>query len=679
MLESHVEKLLAQRYYHEGEDWPKLVDRIVDYVCSDESEEFQRQVRYLLLERIFLPNSPCLVNAGKKDAGLFACFVVGPTEDTLENHLETLADIATVAKRGGGCGFTGTNIRYEGAPVAGSAHGYAYGPNNWAMSVDAYMQMMSQAGFRNMALMYTLSSDHPDLEKFINLKQTAETTNTGFNQSIMASDDWMSALKKKGEEWRLFWKLAENAWNNGEPGLLFADTINNNTPYQLCGCKIEATNPCGEQPLPPYGSCNLGSINLAHEVFYYGAENKGFDFERLEQTVKVVTRFLDNIGSKNVFPNKKFQDWYNDHRPIGIGIMGYADALLRLKFRYGDSDSQVFLRNVMTFIRDVSYEESENLAFLRGVPKHCIGVGRRNMTTVSIAPTGSIAFLAGCSHGIEPIFSPKYTRTDERGEIYYFVHELANEPYFVSAINPIPDKVPSWKEHIDIQVAAQTFCDSGVSKTINMDEDVKIEDVALAFMYAWEHGAKGITVYRNNSRQFQILNDSKSAQNQSLRDAPKRPDRLPCKLHVTSVKGQKYVVLVGFLDDEPFEVFVFQNGAIRHKEGVLIKRGKGIYDLEVGDKILIKDIAGSKSTDEEQALTRLISLSLRHGVKIDFIIEQLNKSGGTVTSFSKAVNRILRKYLPKDAKLKCPDCGSKELMMIEGCMTCQSCLSSKCS
>ena len=290
-------------------------------------------------------------------------------------------------------------------------------------------------------------------------------------------------------------------------GILYADTINNNTPYKYTGQKIYATNPCGEQPLPPYGSCNLGSINLSHDYFY--SENGEFDYEKLKYVSKFATRFLDNVGSSTKFPTQQLADWYADNRPIGLGIMGLADAMLRLKIKYGTKDGLDFTNNVMQTIFQSSYEESKVLGEERGVPTNCILVGdvtghyRRNITTISIAPTGSIAFIAECSHGIEPIFSPSFIRVDERGEEYTFIHPLAKEEYFVSAIG---SSSPTWKEQIDLVATVQKWCDSGISKTINLEENITPQEVYDAYFYAWKSECKGITVYRNNSRMVQVLN-----------------------------------------------------------------------------------------------------------------------------------------------------------------------------
>lgn len=509
-LSVEVQRLLAQRYLKPNEDWYGLVSRVVNNICKEETKEYKENVHDQILNRVWLPNSPCLVNAGTKNSGLFACFVVGPDEDTLESHVEALGDIAAVGKRGGGAGFTGTNIRAQGSPVAGSAHGYAYGPNNWAVRVSDYLDMITQGGFRKMALMYTLRSDHPDLDAFIDLKQTIdEKFCYNFNQSVMATDSWMMQAENDHESkaHQQLKKLARNAHTNGEPGLLFHTTINENTPYKnpSCGEIIEATNPCGEQTIPSYGSCNLGSINISHERFFDDAGE--FDFYYLREVAHVITRFLDDVGSHNIFPNNKFRDWYENHRPIGVGIMGYADALLKLGLTYGKEDGLKFLEEVMNVIYDASQKESFKLGLERGVPNHCESLGRRNITLLSIAPTGSIGFLAECSHSIEPIFSPTYKRTDERGETYIFRHEARNQPHFRSCVNKDSSKVPNWKEHLDVQIIAQSIVDSAVSKTINLPFEATEDEVYNAFIYAWKHGCKGITVYRDGSRFKQVLDD----------------------------------------------------------------------------------------------------------------------------------------------------------------------------
>ena len=898
MLEPHVEKLLKQRYYKPGEDWEALVNRVVSYVCKDDPD-LAPIARELILRRVFLPNSPALVNAGGHNNGLFACFTVGPEEDSLEAHLEALADIAAVARAAGGCGFSGTTIRPKGSPVAGSAHGYAYGPNAYARNVSNYLSMMTQGGFRGMALMYDLGSEHPDLDEFIDLKQGDEAHMTNFNQSIMATDDWMqqAMLYPQSKAHAQLKRVAANAWNNGEPGLLFADRINDNTPYKTCGCRIYTTNPCcargtlvntitgmrpvetikvgdlvstvigfekvtsiekhdavqtyrvrlsdggeqfvtkdhiyhvyrkgdskakayntyrlselvdgdyiqvsqvqvkangnysdylkgnsagvrvkeggtldlgstdltssfiegflgafdgenddekmwkagnrkaaqlirsmllyqgmhghildnntvrvnntwearilditphdivdvydlyceesdtwitdgyvqrgcGEQPLPPYGSCNLGSVNLAHPYLY--TENGELDLSALELVIRVMTRFLDNVGSVNAFPNSKFSTWYEKHRPIGIGPMGVADMFIKLGIRYGSEESLALLDKVMGAMYRTALQESEKLGQERGIPEHCKAVNRRNITVTTVAPTGSISFIADCSSGIEPVFGSEFTRTDERGEVYHFSHPHADKPYFVSILNDDESKTPTWQEHIAIQAVAQKHVDSGVSKTVNLPNSATVDDVWGAYLLAYNSGCKGITVYRDGSRTKQVLAAKEDIQPTRL--APKRPPELPCSIHPIKYYGD-WLVVVGEYKGEPFEVFAFKHPPIQEERGTLVKEGSGIYTLRAG-ALVVKDITKDCGTDEEP-VARLISTALRHGIPARFIVEQLGKTNTAVSSFTKVISRVLSSILPEDTQLKggnCPTCSEK-LVMVEGCKKCPSCGYSAC-
>lgn len=257
-----------------------------------------------------------------------------------------------------------------------------------------------------------------------------------------------------------------------------------------------------EQGLPEYGSCNLASINLNHEYFNHRGY---FDYNALEEVVIYMTYYLDRTGTVNNFPTVKHEQWYVENRPIGIGIMGLADMFLRYGIKYGSKASIYEVERIMSSIKDSSYLASERLGQTLGIPLQCqkLEIPRRNITTVSIAPTGSIAMIADCSHGIEPIFSPSFNRIDERGQTYLYTHPQASEDYFVSAVG---SRQASWKEQIDLVATAQKFVDSGISKTINLPNEATVDEVKQAVLYAWKSGCKGITVYRDGSRQFQVLN-----------------------------------------------------------------------------------------------------------------------------------------------------------------------------
>ncbi len=522
MLSYNIEKLLRQRYYHPGEkNWAQVVTRVVEHVCVGESLGFKERVQQQLQNRVWLPNSPTLVNSGKKNGGLAACFCVSPQDDTLESHFKNLEDIARIGKSGGGAGFgvyhrpnekDEFNIRRLDAPVNGSAHGYAYGPNWYASLVSYALAGITQGGFRRMALMYSMAAEHPDIWEFLELKQDDNTKLTNFNQSVFISDDTMhkAVYDERSEEHKILWHLAENAWKNGEPGILFQTRINQNTPYATCGCEIQTVNPCSEQCLPNYGSCILASVNLAHDMFFEDFHETGlFDYAKLEMIVAHMTRFLDNVGTRNIFPTQDFEGWYNDHRPIGIGVMGYADALLRMGVEYGSEEAEYLLDIFLGTIQDQAYETSYQLGQERGVPLHCKAVDRRNITTTTIAPTGSISHIAGCSSSIEPIIAPSHNREDERGEMYEFSHPYKDVTWFKSALNDDETKIVDWRDHVETQAIAQENVDSGVSKTINFPEYATVGDIYSAIVYAWETNViKGLAVYRNNSRKIQVLTET---------------------------------------------------------------------------------------------------------------------------------------------------------------------------
>lgn len=503
-LNQNALNLLKQRYFQVGENWEALVDRVTDNVCGDAVGEDKEIVRNFILNRVFLPASPVLVNAGTAVGGLFPCAVRYPEADTLLASFEALTDMALLAQKGYGIGFTSSLLRPKGSSVAGSAHGVAYGANLYAKWVSYLMSGLTQGNFRRVALMYNLACEHLEADEFVYLKQSEnESDLANFNQSLVITNTWMrKALGSiNSNEQKLFDKICQHAWNNGEPGAIFYDNVNDPSPYKITGQELICCNPCSEQSLPNFGQCCLGSINLNHEYF----NNGNFDFQRLAEVTELVTKFLDDTGTANKFPTERFKTWYDENRPIGIGIMGLADLFLRYGITYGSDESIELTKEIMRVIQKQSYITSEDLGYRLGIPKQCakLPVPRRNITTVSIAPTGSIAMIAECSHGIEPIFSPRFTRIDERGEEYVYEHPLANESYFVSAVG---SNQATWKQQIDLVAAAQMNCDSGVSKTINLSNSATVEDVKSAFIYAWQKKIKGITVYRDGSRQFQVLN-----------------------------------------------------------------------------------------------------------------------------------------------------------------------------
>jgi ribonucleoside-diphosphate reductase alpha chain len=530
--------ILKQRYFLPWENkWEDVVERVVESIIPDSI--YKEQTRDLIENLYFIPNSPCLVNAGKVGGGLFACYVVD-FEDTIEDIYKTKLDFALIARKGGGCGTTLTKLRPKNSIVNGSSHGYSGGPVDFYNTICHDMEVMTQSGFRSMAQMGTMSIYHPDILRFLYAKyQEGKLTTT--NLSIIVDDFFMHNVKYDSTGWHrvvhskwgdgflvknldndkyypklkqdiknddivltvgeLFSMITDMIWRNGEPGILFEERIND-SPYKYTEQKIMATNPCAEQPLPFNGCCNLGSLDIS-KFLYKGS----IDLLRLEEGVRLAVRFLDSVIDMNSYPTKEIKEWSSNNRPIGLGIMGYADFLLTQKIEYGSKVSYELLEFIMNFIYKIAEDESIFLGEKLGIPKECkkLPVPRRNITLLTIAPTGTVSLIAGCSSGIEPIFSEITIRNDTTGN-YEFENDLIFEPYFKCAVSTNGASEVTWQEHLTILNSAQKFVDSGVSKTINCPIGTKKQTINKMIIDAYNYPyIKGLTVYRNGSRDIEVL------------------------------------------------------------------------------------------------------------------------------------------------------------------------------
>lgn len=508
----------------------------------------------MMAHQEFLPNSPALRNAGTKMKGtLSACFVV-PIEDNIESIMKAVSDSAFIQRFGGGIGFSISRLRPKNDRVRGT-HGAACGPIAVLTLLDAVSDCITQgAAFRRGANMGILRIDHPDIFEFIHCKDKGDVL-LNFNVSVAVTDEFMECLagnspykeqfygingkkltdkeryvvaayafplrwRDEIREWvdaRDIWnEIASSAWATGDPGLWFIDRANaaNPVPHLF---SIESTNPCGEQALEPYGSCNLGSINVAK----FTAGNT-FDWERLEDCVANAVRFLDDVITQNELPLPEIAAANTLVRRIGLGVMGVADALVDMKIAYGSDYAIHVCEELMAFIKKVAYEESVWLAHLRGTypgwegSKHQQdGMQLRNMMLLTVAPTGSISLIADCSSGIEPIFDLAWTRTmitgdgpvtlTERHPVYQEYLDKGGDPenlppYLVTA------KTVPVEQHIKMQAAFQKHVDNSISKTVILPNKAKVTDVLAAYKLAWDYGCRGITIYRDGSRAVQILN-----------------------------------------------------------------------------------------------------------------------------------------------------------------------------
>ncbi len=713
--------VLEKRYLIKGEDGKpvetpeELFRRVAEAIARPDAQfegpdkvpETAKKFLRLMTSLDFMPNSPTLMNAGRHLGQLSACFVL-PIEDSIDSIFEAIKHAAMIHKSGGGTGFSFSRIRPESDKVL-STQGVASGPVSFMSVFDVATETIKQGGTRRGANMGILRVDHPDIQRFITCK-TANDRMTNFNISVAVTDDFMQAVetgsdyalinpRSKQEVDRLsarevFQTIVESAWSNGEPGIIFIDAMNRDNPTPLAG-SIESTNPCGEQPLLPYESCNLGSINLANMV-----QDGRIDYTHLKEVVWDVVHFLDNVIEANKYPLDEIDRVTRSNRKIGLGVMGYADMLTALGVPYNSDAAVETAEEVMGFIQQESKAASAFLGQTRGsFPNYTGSIydrketpNMRNATTTTIAPTGTISIIAGCSSGIEPVFAISFVRKVLDGaelvEVHPLFQKVAHERGFYSEdlmrriaekgsikdIKEIPEDVrtvfvvshdvdPEW--HIRIQAAFQKHTDNAVSKTINFPFSATEEDVYDAYISAYKMGCKGLTIYRDGSRDVQVLNIQRKPQYPQVEPRPRPDTTLGVTERVNTGCGKLYVTINS--DEYGFcEVFA--------------QMGK----------------AGGCAYSQIEATSRLISLALRSGVKVEAIIKQLVgircpsptwRNGEQVVSCSDGIAKVLTQHSHTTATIQsavademgaCPDCGGA-VEHEGGCIVCRSCGFSRCS
>lgn len=717
---------------------------------ADTAQSFYR----MMTELDFLPNSPTLMNAGRPLGQLSACFVL-PVADSMEDIFDAIKNAALIHKSGGGTGFSFSRLRAKGSTV-NSTGGVASGPISFMKVFNAATEAVKQGGTRRGANMGILRVDHPDILEFITCKNdTKEITN--FNISVGLTESFMEAVESDGSyelvdpasrrvtgrlnAREVFEAIVRSAWQTGEPGILFLDRLNKDNPCPGQG-EIESTNPCGEQPLLPYEACNLGSINLVRHLRRTGT-GYALDRAKLEQTIRTAVHFLDNVIEVNQYPLPEIDAMTKKTRKIGLGVMGFADMLLYLGIPYDSDEGVAMASQVMELVQTIGHQESQRLAQVRGpFPLFAESVYRdgaplRNATVTTIAPTGTLSIIAGVSSGVEPVFAYAYYRNvmdnthlietnqilrDKLTELGLYSDELTRqiiEHGSLAHVEGIPEAVkrvfvcahdvsPIW--HVKMQAAFQQFTDNAVSKTVNFPNSATREEVAEVYRLAYELGCKGTTIYRDGSRDEQVLNIGvdKAKQETALPDHVEKLlesgcDSTACLLRSGSIKPRpRPDVTMGYTEKVKIgcgNLYITVN-----------------YDEQGVCEVFTNTGRAGGCPSQSEATARLMSVALRAGVDSDELIRQLKgircpstirQQGMAVTSCPDAIAKAIEKVMqasktnqippcpppmgagrkgrpapdmtPAESKLAkyCPECGA-QLEHEGGCVTCRNCGYSKC-
>lgn len=733
---------------------------------------------YLDRFRYIVPQGSPMMGIGNNhiNVSLSNCVVVDSPKDTISSIIDSGKELANLFKRRCGVGLDISDLRPEGTPVSNSA-GTTTGAWSFADFYSYICRMIGQNNRRG-ALMISMDIRHPDIFKFVTMKNDLKKV-TGANVSVKITDDFMEAVSKDKEFVLRFpvesdnpkftntikakdlWEtIINSATQYAEPGLLMWDNIIKYMPaesYADVGFKTISTNPCSEIPLSAYDSCRLISVCLKHFVKDKFTNKAYFDFEQFNEVVSVAQRLSDDLIEleieklENIMTVADTEDekilWNNlltackNGRRTGLGTHGLADALACLCLRYDSDEAVRIVDKIYESLKIASYKESVELAkergpfpvwdwrkeknnqFIKSLPeslrKEIAENGRRNIANLTNAPTGSVSIESQSSSGLEPVFRNFYIRRKKRNhneeplstdfideigdhwqEFKVYHHNVkeyldynkldasAKLPeYFVESDNI------DWLRRVEIQSTIQKHIDHAISSTINLPKGTNPEVVGNIYFEGWRRGLKGITVYVDGSRSGVLVTETKKETKFNHRDAPKRPQDVPCNIHNVTIKGEKWTILVGLMDGKPYEVFGGLSNYIeipkQYTTGIISKHSsstktKSRYDLYFGEGGIVKDITRVFDNVANQVHTRMISLALRHGAKPSFLVEQLLKDpDNDLTSFSKVLSRVLKKYIEDGTKVtsdkNCPTCGADALVYQEGCVTCSVCGYSKCN
>jgi len=764
VLTENAIKVLEKRYLIKDENGKtietpeQLFERVAkavslaDFTYNNDADisTVEKEFYNVMYSLDFLPNSPTLMNAGRPLGQLSACFVL-PIKDSMEEIFETIKQAAIIHKSGGGTGFSFSRIRPKGATV-NSTGGVASGPISFMKVFNAATEAVKQGGTRRGANMGILRVDHPDILEFITCKQdNAEITN--FNISIGVTEKFMNAVETDSEydlidphtqkcvgslcAKEVFDTIVQSAWQNGEPGIIFLDRLNRDNVIPSAG-EIESTNPCGEQPLLPYESCNLGSVNLANMLNCSNGKY-GIDYDKLKHTVHTAVHFLDNVIDINKYPLDIIDKTTKASRKIGLGVMGFADMLFMLQISYCSEEAIKIAEEIMEFIHAQAKKKSIELATIRGVfplfkssTYESSSLMLRNATVTTIAPTGTLSIIAGVSSGIEPIFALSYIRNvmdnTEMVEVNHFFKQTLIDNGIYSdelmkeiakngdlhGINAVPDYLkeifvtahdvsPIW--HIKMQSAFQKFTDNAVSKTVNFKNEASHDDVKEVYLLAYELGCKGVTIYRDGSRDLQVLNIG-TVKGKQTKDKYEVNDAQSALAPKISPRARPDIT-TGFTEKVKIgcgNLYITVN-----------------YDEHGICEVFTNTGRAGGCPSQSEATSRLISIALRSGMDAKSVVEQLKgircpstirQNDIKVKSCPDAIAKVIEKVMAfqngdsyasyskgaeelsdacsdctmktdcmytdkKGCKKICPECGER-LEHEGGCAVCHRCGFSKC-
>ena len=696
-----------RKYRNNDESFDEWLERV---------SKGNENIKDRILSKKFLFGGRILANRGLGKRGYANCNSLGYVGDSLQEIMKACSDLALTYKSGAGQGVNLSHIRPKGSSI--SSGGTTDGVIPFLKIMDAVTGNISRGGDRRGALLAMLDAKHPDIIDFINVKKDANAV-TNANLSVSVTDDFMQKVEDgdtRANE--VFNEIAKAAWDNAEPGIIYFDRFRDfNLMQYVDSYQIESCNGCSEIPMPKHSSCILGNINLAEYVVNPFTDNNEFDFYNLvKDIIEIYIPAMDEIVTETtpLLPLPEQRECSEKWRPIGLGIMGLANCLSRLKIVYGSEECMDFLGVLGDNIFRAAVIGSSMLAKKLGVfPGYDPAIwesdiisehfnsteilqlsmnGLRNSSLLSIPPTGSTGTMLNISTGMEPFFDTSYYRRTLAGslkkeETYYKVEipDLikAKEILGDEALKYFPTAhTIKWDDRIGVQSVLQESVDQALSSTINLPKETSVDEVKWLFKEAWELGCKGITIYRDQCNRKAILSSSKSQDNTfETHEAPKRPKVLPASYTEVIVKGNKYGVAIGLYNNKPYEVFVHKFDG---KQGLqqsydsyrIVKKGKRDYSLYSNDTEIMQ--LGKNLSESENAITILCSMLLRHGAPIKYVIKTARKVDENIVSFSSAICRVLSKYLPVETTSElCPDCG-QPLINEGGCMHCNSCGYSKC-